>query len=139
MVREAFKSATADEAGFEEELRKRARNAAVGGGMAIAGVVEGLVEAGRMAVREAGVAKAAKERQAAAREPGKRATPEQRYQAWWRRLRDALRLSVAGVRPCELVSTSLSHSHTICRMVDKRGMLDDVVWEWIIRRCRGAS
>ena len=35
--------------------------------MAIAGVVEGLVEAGRTAVCEAGVAKAAKERQANAR------------------------------------------------------------------------
>ena len=45
MVREAFKGATADNADFEEELRRRAWSAAEGGGMAIAGVVEGLVEA----------------------------------------------------------------------------------------------
>lgn len=136
MVKAAFKSVTVDEAGFEEELRRRASGKAEKGEMAVTGVVEGLVEAGRSAVREADAERAAKERQAAAREPGKRATPKQRYQAWRRRLRDALRLSAAGVRPDELANTSLSHSRTIRRMVDKGGMFDDVVWEWIIRRCR---
>ena len=77
MVREAFRGVTADNVDFEGELRRRALSASEGGGMAIAGVVEGLVEAGQSAVREAGVAKAAKERQANARPIGKCATPEQ--------------------------------------------------------------